>query len=246
VSAKNPAKKLQDTTHYEEQYFEGGTHGLGYGHYLDQQPWRIEKAYGQIKQFKAAAEFINVNLGKNTILLDVGSGYGYLRKAAQDSGWKADGTDLSAFAAKIAKKEYGFNTFVGLLKDFAKKHKGKLYDIIVLADVIEHVQNPVAEFALVKSLLKPKGLCMVRTPNIDSVEAKVFGNLFYSLKSEHLHYFSPKSLALFAHKAGLAPKFVITQSHFFQGLLGEGILVNEAGGQGSDIFAILQNNEASF
>ncbi len=241
VDVKHPEKALNDTVDYEEEYFEGGTHGLGYGSYLQQEPWRIEKAYGQIRQIKSAAEFLNIKLGKSTRLLDVGSGYGFLRKAAQDAGWKHDGTDLSKFAGKVAKKQYGFNTFVGLLKDFAKQNKDKKFDIIVLADVIEHVQNPTEELKLVKSLLKPNGFCMVRTPNIVSTEAEVFGNLFYSLKSEHLHYFSPKAIGLFANMAGLAPRFVITQSHFFVGALGQGIRVYESSGQGSDIFALLQN-----
>ena len=241
VDAKKPQKSLKDTVDYEEEYFEGGTEGLGYGHYLQQESWRVEKAYGQIRQIKSAAEFLNISLGKNSRLLDIGSGYGFLRKAAQDAGWKHDGTDASNFAAKIAKKHYGFNTFVGFLDGFIKKNKGKQYDVIVLADVIEHVKNPIAELELVKTILKPGGLCMIRTPSIVSVEGQVFGNMFYSLKSEHLHYFSPRAISIFAQKAGLAPRLVLTQSHFFKGLLGEDIRLHEALGLGSDIFALLQN-----
>lgn len=243
VLTKKPGEKPKDTVAYDERYFEGESDGLGYGNYLAQEPWRVEKAYGQIRQIKSAAAFLGLDLGKGTRLLDVGSGYGFLRKAAKDAFWHNDGIEASNFAAKICKQRYGLKTFIGDLHTFAKAHKGKGYDVIALADVLEHVGDPIAELKAIKGLLNKKGLCMIRTPSITSVEAGVFGNSFYSLKREHLHYFSPRSVSLFAYKAGLAPSFVVTHSHFFQGLLGQGIRVHEATGQGSDIFALLQKIE---
>lgn len=242
VDAKDPGKELSDLVSYEEDYFEGGKKGLGYGNYLDQEQWRLEKAHRLLRQVKAAALWLGKSLDKDTSVLDVGSGYGFFRKAVDEEGWAHDGIEASKYATEVCEEQYGFKTFVGNLRDFYNANPTKQYDILILADVIEHVYDPVEEFRLMKKMLKPGGLCIVRTPSNASLEQEIFGNLFYSLKKEHFNLFSPRSVSLLSHKAGLSPRLVVTQSHLLSGFIQEGIRVYETTQAGSDIFAIIQNS----
>jgi len=66
--------------------------------------------------------------------------------------------------------------------------------------VIEHVFEPVAVLARVRSLLKPGGIVLLETPNI--LRPKIGPRRLFSLP--HNYYFSPRTLALALTKAGFS------------------------------------------
>ena len=146
---------------YEEQYFEGKTHGLGYGNYLAQSDWRMEKSRRYVRRVAAIAQFIGRPTGSGTRLLDVGSGYGFFRAAAAEQGWQHEGEDVSAYAAKAGEEIFGFPTFVGTLEQFAAQ-TDQTYDVVTLFDTIEHIEHPEAFMRMVAGLLAPGGLCVLR------------------------------------------------------------------------------------
>ncbi len=80
----------------------------------------------------------------------------------------------------------------------------------------------------------------IRTPSLDAAELKVFGSDYHSFKLEHLHVFSPESLAFMLSAAGLSPSFMTTESHMLRGFLGDRTSVLGASLQGSDIFCAAQ------
>ena len=220
---------------YEESYFEGKTHGLGYGNYLAQSDWRMEKSRRYVRRVAAIAQFIGRPTGPGTRLLDVGSGYGFFRAAAAEQGWVHEGEDVSAFAAKAGEDVFGFPTFVGTLEQFAGRTKAK-YDVITLFDTIEHIEDPEAFMKVVAGLLAPGGLCVLRTPNLRALELEIFGCFQHSLKLEHLHYFSPASICHLAERVGLVPEFTTTESHLLAGFLGPHLASVRQQLRGSDLF----------
>jgi len=223
---------------YEEAYFEGSQHGVGYQGYRQQGSWRLEKAARLVRQIRGAGLMLGLDLGSGTRLLDVGSGYGYFCKAAQEAGWHADGTEISHHAASIAKADYGLTTFVGTLNEFHERGCDQLYDVLTMFDVIEHVEDPVALLRVAGELLKPGGICVIRTPNLLSIEAEVFQNQYHSLKMEHLHYFSAASVCFAMESAGLIPAFVTSESHLLKGFLGSALQSYASCLKGSDLFAV--------
>jgi 2-polyprenyl-3-methyl-5-hydroxy-6-metoxy-1,4-benzoquinol methylase len=223
---------------YEEEYFEGNQLGVGYGRYREQAGWRLEKAARLVRQVRAIGQFLGRNLGSDVRLLDVGAGYGYFRKAASDSGWTTDGVEISHHAAAVARQEFGMDTFVGTLQDYAREGAGHSYDVLTLFDVVEHVEDPVSLLETVRSLLKPEGLCVIRTPNLLAIDGEVFGSYYHSLKMEHLHYFSATSLCQAMELAGLRPAFVTTESNVLRGFLGPALSSFSACLRGSDLFAV--------
>ena len=205
---------------YEENYFEGNPlEDGGYGKYAEQEGWRIEKANRQVKDIK-----------KNTGLaygkaLDIGSGYGYFRKALHDHGFIHDGLEISDHARKITKKLYNFNTYgedLGLyLNDFKNK-----YNLITAWDVIEHMSNP-QEFILnISNCLEDGGFLILKTPNINCPEVGVFGSLYHSFKREHLVYFTDKSLIKIANEAGLSLHHIESKSHLLKGFLKDSDIID--------------------
>ena len=73
--------------------------------------------------------------------------------------------------------------------------KGKKFDILIMLDVIEHVNNPVEFLNEYQDFLKENGKIIVTTPN--SNRAINFVNIFfrndYSLNYEHTFWFCPKT-----------------------------------------------------
>lgn len=221
---------------YEEDYFEGDEHGLGYGRCLDQSGWRMEKAARIVRQIRGISQFVGRGLNLNARLLDVGAGYGYFRQAAAHAGWSTDGVEISRHAAAVAKREFGLDTFVGTVEEYARRSASS-YDVLTLFDLIEHVEDPVSLLGTVRKLLLPDGLCVIRTPNLLSIDGDVFKGYYHSLKREHLHFFSAGSLCRALEMAGLKPVYITTESNLLRGFFGAQLNTYAACLRGSDLFA---------
>ncbi len=234
---KNINDKSMDLVSYEQEYYEGNDEKLGYGNYLKQSEWRLEKSKRQLRQIQGLLKFLFENFKSKPKVLDVGSGYGFFRKALDDEGLEHDGIEISSFAIDTCKKEFGFNTYQGDLSSFCSSTKNK-YDIVVMWDLIEHVTDPINILKEVRSLLYENGICCIRTPNLLSLEREIFRNHYHSFKLEHLYYFSPKSISLALLKAELSPVFLTTETHLLSGFLGKDLSLFSRILKGSDIFLI--------
>ena len=224
---------------YDESYFEGSLPGVGYGSYGAQSGWRTEKALTLVRRIRGIAASLGCDLNHGTRLLDVGSGYGFFRKAAEGQGWSSQGIEVSRYAIEVAEKEFGLQTFAGTLEEFAQSQPGQ-FDVITLFDTIEHVSDPLSLMCEVRALLAPRGMCVVRTPNLAALELRVFGGWYHSFKLEHLHYFSPESLSWTLEQGGLAPVFLTSDSHLLAGFLGAALHRYARLLAGSDLFAVGQ------
>ncbi len=222
---------------YEESYFEGDAKQAGgYGQYAAQAGWRLEKAARQLREIQSAT---GLREGR---ALDLGSGYGYFRKALADAGFAHEGIEISRHARQIAEHLYGFETLPGTLEDHTSA-LGARYDLITLWDVIEHVPDPVALLKQLADCLRPGGVLAIKTPNLDCPEADVFGPYYHSLKREHLVYFTPRSLEHAAVVAGLEPVHVTTNSHLLLGFVGATTTSAwEQSGRGADISAYFRRS----
>jgi 2-polyprenyl-3-methyl-5-hydroxy-6-metoxy-1,4-benzoquinol methylase len=216
---------------YEESYFEGDAKVAGgYGEYSAQAGWRLEKAARQLREIQAATQ---LTAGR---ALDLGSGYGYFRKALEGAGFEHEGIEISRHARHVAEQLYGFSTLGGTLDDHAGALAGR-YQLVTLWDVIEHVADPVRLLRGVASCLAPGGVVAVKTPNLACPEAEIFGPYYHSLKREHLVYFTPSSLAEAARQAGLRTTLVSSSSHLLIGFVGDETSEWEKRGRGADITA---------
>ena len=127
-------------------------------------------------------------------LLDVGCACGFLLEAAARRGFQPVGVELSEWAVAYARREFGAEVHRGTLadQDFANAS----FDVVVMADVIEHLPDPVSELRRVYDLLRPGGLILILTPDIGSLAARLAGRHWWALLDDHHCYFSAATIAL--------------------------------------------------
>ena len=86
------------------------------------------------------------------------------------------------------------------LEEFTKNTKNK-YDVIILYDVLEHVDFPQKTITQFEKLLNNKGIVLIQTPNYLSLMAKIVKNWSWWMVDDHRYFFSKKSLnLLFSNK----------------------------------------------
>ena len=134
-------------------------------------------------------------------LLEIGCGLGNFLYVAHQAGFDVQGIDVSESAVKHANDALGENRAqVGLLEDLSLAPES--YDIIVLADVIEHVRDPKAFLKHVETLVKPGGIIFMAAPSLDSFTARLMGRYWIEFKLEHLFYFNRKTLSQLIQSCG--------------------------------------------
>ncbi len=103
------------------------------------------------KDFERRLNLIENFVKKKGKMLDVGCNIGTLVKVARGHGWDCLGVDVNKTAINIAKKqELNCST-----RDFFKMKEK--FDLIIMNDLIEHLENPKAALIKAHSLLNEDG-----------------------------------------------------------------------------------------
>jgi len=81
------------------------------------------------------------------------------------------------------------------------------YDVIVMADVIEHVNNPVEFIKSYSKYLKKEGILLISTPNATRIRTffEIIFTTTYSINYEHTCWFCPKTLLEVINRADIMP-----------------------------------------
>ena len=124
-------------------------------------------------------------------LLDVGAYTGVFVEIAAQHGWDAWGVEPSSWAVERAQAR-GLHIVPGTL-DTADLPEA-YFDVVTLWDVIEHVTDPRGTIQQAHQLLRPGGLLVVHTIDIDSLFARVMGARWPWLMEMHIYYFSRHTL----------------------------------------------------
>lgn len=133
-------------------------------------------------------------------LLDVGCGSGAFLEFMQQLGWRVEGVDFDAGAARNASAK-GVRVNVGPLEEQGLAEN--TFDAITMSHFIEHVHDPERVVKEAWRLLRPGGRLVMVTPNSQS-----FGHSFYGADwmhldpPRHLHLFNRITLQRLAHRAG--------------------------------------------
>lgn len=146
--------------------------------------------------------------GNGRRLLDVGCARGHLAKEFIKQGWVVTGVEYNQEDAELARKE-GINVIVGSA-EAAFSEISELFDVIVFADVLEHLVDPLAILQLAKQRLTPDGRIVISIPNIAHLTIRIqllLGSFNYAdrgiLDRTHLHFYTKKSLREMITAAGL-------------------------------------------
>jgi SAM-dependent methyltransferase len=77
------------------------------------------------------------------------------------------------------------------------------FDVVTMWDVVEHLLDPLSDLREVARVLKPGGVLLAHTIDIDSAFARLMGGRWPWLVEMHTYFFSPKTLGAMVEKAGL-------------------------------------------
>lgn len=135
--------------------------------------------------------------------LDVGCGDGSFLEALARQGWQVFGTELSESIALTARKRLGDCIRVGAIGhlDFPAAS----FDLVTFWHVLEHLEDPRLALGEARRLLKADGRLVVAVPNIESLQARLFSDVWLHLDvPRHRWHFSPRTLATVADRCGLS------------------------------------------
>ena len=136
--------------------------------------------------------------------MDIGFGNGALLLVAQEFGYTATGVDLRKDGVRALKPYVNDVRY----EDFFNIDEFGEYDVISMADVLEHLPFPVKMLTHAKSLLNENGLLFVSLPNFESPIWEILHdnkkNPYWS-ELEHFHNFSRERLYALLEDNGFQP-----------------------------------------
>jgi 2-polyprenyl-3-methyl-5-hydroxy-6-metoxy-1,4-benzoquinol methylase len=158
-----------------------------------------------------------------SLIVDVGCGSGeFLRILKQHgpSGWRLIGVDIATPAIDnlarlgIEARQGRFETMDWNLPQ---------PDVIVMNQVIEHLDDPAAVVRRAHALLKPGGILMIETPSVDAWDAAWFRKRYWGgwHTPRHWTLYTPKTLGDLLRSSGFAvveTKHILSPNFWLQSL----------------------------
>jgi len=194
--------EMYDADYFESDFRCGSEPAAGLG------GEQSEKVFAE--EAKSALELIRGLTGRSGgRLLEIGSAGGWFLKAAGEQGWEVRGVELSREAADFARQKLGLDVFCGELAE-AKLPSGGL-DVVYMADVLEHVAEPVAFVREVRRILADDGHAVVCGPTALNALSRRLGLAAYSLAKRtrsialapyHLFEYTPRTIRLLFEDSG--------------------------------------------
>ncbi len=138
--------------------------------------------------------------GNGTRLLDVGCGEGFFLFNASRAGYTSKGIEISQDVAEYARTEFSLDVEAKPFEElaFPTDH----FDVVTLWQVLEHLPYPLAVLKETHRILKPGGLVVTSTPNIEGILARIFRRRWWNLRVLHVNQFTAKTLTAILENAG--------------------------------------------
>lgn len=163
----------------------------------------------------------------NGQILDIGCGTGELLNYFSNKNWQVQGIEPNLEARNFAIKQYKLEIFP---EEKLPNLTAKKFDIITMWHVLEHVPDFNLRLSQIKKLLKPNGTIFIAVPNINSPDAKYYGQYWAALDvPRHLHHFSSKSIKEVAkrNELNLVEMVPMKMDAYYVSLLSEKYLQNK-------------------
>jgi len=186
---QNPQLSLDELEeHYPPDYLcyqsdNSSKVGFNIQHFLYQ--YGLKQRYFTLMRYK-----------RNGKVLDLGCATGaFLNMLKQNSNFIPYGLEVNQFAAKKAQEKLD-NIYVGTLED--SSYEDNFFDVVTLWDVFEHLHDPLGSLREIFRILSNNGIIIMRIPNHNSWEARLFDSNWSGLDApRHLYIFTPEIIKLY-------------------------------------------------
>lgn len=170
--------------------------------YLKSSPQRLASAKNSVQQI--------LKYKSSGRLLDVGCAAGFFLDAAKEH-FNVEGIELSSWAANIASRKHKVHQ-----KPLSQLAFSEQFDVVTLWGVIEHFEEPRIEMEAVYKALKPGGIAVIYTGDVDAWLPKILGKKWWWYQGMHLMYFSRKTLTRLLERIGFEVIHHHNQTVYFQ------------------------------
>lgn len=151
--------------------------------HIDQAAIRYEKGIHPKHRLMDYHRFFVERLKKGDRVLDIGCGYGAVAFSMAKAGALVTGIDMDETNLRHARKRYKHENLKFLLGDIRKDLPDGNFDVIVMSNVLEHIENRVGLLKTLEDKFQPK-LWLIRVPMINR-------DWLVPLKKElHMPYYS--------------------------------------------------------
>ena len=154
------------------------------------------------REFRAIVEDLQTQFGPGARLLEVGCAYGYFLQEARHH-FDVEGIEISRDAVHACHRAGLTQVRCGTIASVQLDELGG-FDVIVMLDVIEHLEHPSEDIERLASLLRPGGMIVISTGDFSSFFARRMGRRWRLLTPpQHLWFFTPKAIDHMARRSGL-------------------------------------------
>lgn len=195
---------------YDRNYY----HGEGFDPHVDYMA-DFDKERDAEKVFRPEETVVNIRelVPPPSTLLDFGCGLGDLVRQAAKHGYRAEGYEVSQFAAEFARAK-GLRVYTNL--DELPRCQ---YDVVTAVEVLEHCASPRSALNVIHQCLKPGGLLYYTTGNFDGFYAKWWLGIKdsldgYILPEGHIHFFTTRVLLAYFRALGYSETFAFTPNAY--------------------------------
>lgn len=165
--------------------------------------------------------FKNLN---DLYLVEIGSGTGVLLHNFKSYGIKVDGFEPSKIAYNMAKREFDIQLIEGYFKN---EKLNKKPQIILLYDVIEHLNDLEMLLLQIKKAMNKETILIIKSGNPSSINARLFIKKWSYLKSsQHISFYTKKSMEILCNRTGLRLDNFYVFKHAYGGVAVKSILKN--------------------
>jgi SAM-dependent methyltransferase len=146
-------------------------------------------------------------------VLDIGCYRGFLLKYFQSHGWTdVFGIEPSKSASAFARARLGLDVFNGYLEDYLADESWRRFDVVVVAQVIEHTPNPADFIEAVKQVMTTDAILVLELPYFSgpNVWGKATASRLQLGKSawnflsfpKHIYNFTPRAMKILLQQRG--------------------------------------------
>jgi len=180
--------------YYTERYFTGGYEES----YVDY-PGSEEILR---REFRKTLDYLRRIGPSGGTCLEIGCAYGFFLQEAKQY-YTVYGVEMSTAAVQHCLKNGLQNVRQGHLTPETVKEIGK-FDVVVMLDVIEHIDDLEGLVRLISSALKPGAVFMLTTGDWSSLAARLTGSSWRLMSPPgHLWYLTPESLDVLMQRNGM-------------------------------------------
>jgi SAM-dependent methyltransferase len=156
---------------------------------------------GEYRKFNHRLDEIENLTRERGHILDVGCSFGFFLDVARSRGWKTTGVEIGEYAAQYGVDKLQLEIHAcNLLKAPLPKNS---IDVVAMWNVLEHLDNPLEQFKFINRLLRPGGLVVFTTGDVDSYLRHLQVSHWRAfIPPIHLSNYSIFSIKMLFHKCG--------------------------------------------